>query len=248
MGRGRKIAAWAVTFGVMMGGMALAANKPAKPSAPKEPRTPESALTPAPHLPARHEGLMKRKDEGPIGLLFIGDSIMDRWPKFGPDTWEKFKPYDVADFGIGGDATENVLWRIQQGELDGLHPKVTIIMIGTNNIGHSTDEKPEWAAAGVKKILDEVHEKMPETKVLLLGVFPRDVKGSDKRDRAEAINPIISKFGDEKNTTYLDIGKVFMDENGEIPKDVMGDKLHPTAKGYQLWYDAMWPTLEKMLK
>lgn len=246
MKRGMMVA----VMGLAMVG-SVAWGQDAKPRAGKKvaaARTEESAVTPVVHLPERHDENMKRKEEGKIGLLFIGDSIMDRWPKFGTDTWEKFKPYDVADFGVGGDTTENVLWRIDHGELDGLNPKVTIIMIGTNNIGHAGGEKPAWAAAGVKKVLDEVHEKMPETKVLLLGVFPRDVKGSDKRDRAEAINPIISKFGDEKNTTYLDIGKVFLDENGEIPKDVMGDKLHPTAKGYQLWYDAMWPTLEGMLK
>jgi beta-glucosidase len=218
-----------------------------KTQAPEKPRTPESAVTPEPHVPARHEEFMKRKEQGPINLLFIGDSITDFWPRKAAATWQKFEPYQPADFGVSGDRTEHVLWRIEHGELDGLKPKATVIMIGTNNVGHFTDEKPEWAAAGVKKILDEVHKRMPETKVLLLGVFPRDAAGSPKRQAVEAINNIISTYANGKDTIYLDIGDKFLDDKGELPKDVMPDKLHPSEKGYQIWYDAMWPTLDKML-
>jgi len=246
---------WAL-LGALAGWAGVASAQEAPPAATKKPaakrvqapRTPESAVTPAPHVPKRHEEFMKRKQAGPIGLLFIGDSITDFWPKRGPETWAKFQPYQVADFGVSGDRTEHVLWRIDHGELDGLKPKVTVIMIGTNNVGQCKDEKPQWAANGVKKILDQVREKMPETKVLLLAVFPRGKADSELRKKVADINDIISKYGDEPNVTYLDIGKAFLDENGEIPRDVMADSLHPTAKGYQMWYDAMWPTLDKMLK
>ena len=140
-----------------------------------------------------------------------------------------------------------MLWRITHGELEGIDPKVLVIMIGTNNIGHFADEKPEWAAAGVKKILETVHEKLPKAKVLLLGVFPRGAKSSDHRKKVEAINQIIAKLADGQKTVYLDVSKIFLDADGEIPKELMPDALHPTEKGYDLWYDAMRPTLERLL-
>lgn len=211
-------------------------------------RTEASAVTPAIKDQHRHEQFLSRIKEGEINLLFLGDSITDGWPRGGEWTWLKFAPYHPANFGISGDRTEHVLWRIQNGELEGIHPKVAVIMIGTNNIGQNESEKPEWAAAGVKKILDVVHEKLPSTKVLLLGVFPRDVKANEKRAATVAINEIISKYGDGDKTQYLDIGQVFLDASGEIPNDVMPDRLHPSAKGYELWYNAMAPTLDKMMK
>lgn len=222
---------------------------PAKPK-PKKPaaRTAESALTPDIKDRNRHEQFLKRIQEGPVDLLFLGDSITDAFPRGGKETWEKFAAYKPADFGISGDRTEHVLWRITNGELEGIKPKVVVIMIGTNNVGHFADEQPEWAAAGVEKIVATVHEKLPEAKVLLLGVFPRDKKDSPLRKKVEAINAIIAKLGDGKQTVYLDISKSFLDDEGNLPKDIMPDALHPNAKGYQIWYDAMWPTLEKMLK
>jgi beta-glucosidase len=219
---------------------------PAKPV--KKPRTPEDALTPAIKDPNRHEQFLQRIKEGEVGLLFLGDSITDAWPRAVKASWEKFAPYKPADFGISGDRTEHVLWRITNGELEGIAPKVTVIMIGTNNIGHFSDEKPEWAAAGVKKIVDIVHEKLPNTKVLLLGVFPRGTPESSQRKSVEAINQIISGYADGKKTKYLDVSKSFLDENGNIPADVMPDKLHPNSKGYDIWYEAMWPVLQDMLK
>jgi len=216
--------------------------------APQKPRTPEDAITPAIKNPERHERFLARIKEGPVGLLFLGDSITDAWPGRGKQSWQKFTPYKPADFGISGDRTEHVLWRITHGELDGIDPKVVVIMIGTNNVGHFPDEKPEWAAEGVKKILATVHQKLPNAKVLLLGVFPRGDKNSDLRSKVEAINAIIAKLADGQKTVYLDIGKTFLDAQGEIPKEIMPDRLHPNEKGYDLWYDAMRPTLEKLLK
>jgi beta-glucosidase len=233
--------------GIACEAMAQPATKKA-PAARKPPqaRTEESAVTPAIKNPERHTQFLARIKQGPVGLLFLGDSITDAWPRGGKDSWAKFAKYQPADFGISGDRTEHVLWRITNGELEGIDPKVVVIMIGTNNIGHSAQETPEWAAAGVKKIVDVVHEKLPKAKVLLLGVFPRDAKDSDRRKKVEGINAIISKLDDRKKTFYLDITKSFLDAQGNIPKDVMPDGLHPNAKGYNLWFDAMQPTLEKL--
>ncbi|MCX6967593.1 MAG: GDSL-type esterase/lipase family protein [Verrucomicrobia bacterium] len=214
------------------------------------PRTPEIACNPAASVrnPARHEQFLNRIKQGEVGLLFLGDSITDFWPKAGEWSWLKFAPYKPADFAVSGERTEDVLWRITNGELEGIHPKVTVIMIGTNNIGHYQDEKPEWVAAGVQKIVETVHQKLPDTKVLLLGVFPRATSNSPVRQKIAAINQIIRKLDDGKKTRYLDIGKVFLDAQDEIPKDVMSDGLHPCAHGYGLWYDAMNPLLTEMLK
>ena len=213
------------------------------------PRTPADAVTiPAKGNEGRHADFMYRITQGEVGLLFLGDSITDFWPSRGQGSWLKFAPYHPADFGISGERTEQVLWRITNGELDGINPKVTVIMIGTNNIGHFPNEEPEWAAAGVQKIVETVHQKLPNTKVLLLGVFPRATKESIARKKVEAINAIISKLDDGKKTRYLDISKVFLDDQGEIPKEIMPDSLHPSPKGYDLWYDAMNPLLTEMMK
>ncbi|MEO7933470.1 MAG: GDSL-type esterase/lipase family protein [Chthoniobacterales bacterium] len=211
------------------------------------PRTPESAVTPAVKDPNRHVEFLDRKQRGPIDLLFLGDSITDFWPRRGETTWLKFAAWNPADFGISADRTEHVLWRITNGELDGIQPKVTVIMIGTNNVGQCPDEKPEWAAEGVKKIVATVHEKLPATKVLLLAVFPRDIKGSRLREAVAQINQSLVSLDDGKQTRFLDIGSQFLDAQGEIPSDVMPDKLHPNAKGYEIWYGAMQPLLSEMM-
>jgi beta-glucosidase len=211
-------------------------------------RTEDSAITPTKANDNRQQQFLTRIKQGPVGLLFIGDSITDFWPGRAKDTWAKFAAYQPADFGISGERTENTLWHINNGVLDGIDPKAVVIMIGTNNIGHFTTEEPAWAAAGVKKVVETVRSKLPKAKILLLGVFPRDVKASPMRAKVDAINDIIKTYADGTQVQYLDIGPKFLDADGELPKDVMPDKLHPTAKGYQIWYDAMWPTLEPLLK
>ena len=221
---------------------------------PHSPRTSETAVTPNDRNPQRHEELMKRKAQGPIDLLFLGDSILDFWPGKGPDSWAKFAPYHPADFGVSGETTEDVLWRITNGELDGLHPKVVVLLLGTNNLGQHGDEQPAWVVAGMRKVVDTIHEKLPDTKLLLLAIFPRDTKNSPIRQHIATVNAGLakfddgSKFADSSKTRFLDINKIFLDADGEIPRDLMPDRLHPSAKGYDLWYEAMEPTLSEMMK
>lgn len=250
----RSIRTFAVVCCATLACLTVAHAQPAATSQPAAtrpvavPRTAEDAVTPKVKDPKRHEEFLYRIKQGPIGLLFLGDSITDAWPRKGEYSWLKFAPYQPADFGISADKTEHLLWRITNGELDGISPKVVVILIGTNNVGNQPIDTPEFAAGGVKKIVETVRERLPQSKVLLLGVFPRDVKGSPKRDAAAAINPLIAKLDDGKMVRFLDIGHVFLDEAGEIPADVMPDKLHPTAKGYDLWHDAMRPLLDEMMK
>src|ERR1700722_18534738 len=124
---------------------------------------------------ARHEGFVREAKHDQIDLLFMGDSITDFWqrkaPRYGINIWnEYYAPLHAADFGISGDRTEHVIWRIDHGELDGLHPKVVVLMIGTNK---TRTNSPEQIAEGIKVILDKIQDKCPNTKILLLGVFPR---------------------------------------------------------------------------
>ena len=224
------------------------ATPPSASKAAQKPRTEVDAVTPAVKDPHRHAKFLERIKQGEIELLFLGDSITDGWPRSGERSWLNFAAYKPANFGIGGDRTEHLLWRITNGELDGIRPKVAVLMIGTNNIGHFADEKPEWAANGVKKILETIHSKLPETKVLLLGVFPRGTPDSAQRKSVEEINRLIANFADDRKTHFLDIGKSFLDQEGNIPADVMPDKLHPNAKGYDIWHRAMRPVLDEMMR
>lgn len=212
-------------------------------------RTPESAITPEVKDAHRHAQFLARiKADPDIDLLFLGDSITDGWPRNGEATWLKFAPYKPANFGVGGDRTEHLLWRLENGELEGIRPKVTIIMIGTNNIGRNPPDTPEWAATGVRKVVDTVREKLPSTKILLLGVFPRGEKSDPKYEAVKKINESISKLADGGKVRYLDISKAFLDPNGAIPSEIMPDKLHPNGEGYAIWYKAMRPTLDGMMK
>ena len=226
----------------------------ASPVLAKDPdkRTKADAVTPAdsPNPYSQRTFLGRAKDKN-IQLIFLGDSITEFWqlPDRGKEVWEKYyTKYNAANFGVSSERTEHTIGHIAGGALDGPRPKVVVVMIGTNNIGHSPADKPEWAAAGVKKIVDMVHKKVPNTKVLLLGVFPRDQKNSPSRKAVEAINAIISKLDDGKKTRYLDLGSKFLDADGEIPKDIMPDGLHPATKGYEIWAEAMQPLLDEMMK
>jgi lysophospholipase L1-like esterase len=210
-----------------------------------------SAVIPVPRdakWVARHEGFVAIARKGGVDLLFVGDSIMDGWRGSGKAVWDKeFAPLKTANFGIGGDRTQHVLWRLQNGELDGIKPKLTVLMIGTNNIGSNSDDE---IADGIKAIIDELHAKTPATKLLLLGIFPRSIKADDPaRAQIKHINSIIAKLDDGGRTIkYMDIGDKFLEPDGTLPKDIMPDALHPNAKGYQIWADAVRELILKMLK
>jgi lysophospholipase L1-like esterase len=199
----------------------------------------------------RHIGFVIEAKKGNIDVLFLGDSITDAWrgkgERGGKDVWDKqFAPLKAANFGIGGDRTQHVLWRITHGEMEGIQPKVAVVMIGTNNLSSNTDEQIE---AGIKAVVKAVREKSPTTKVLLLGIFPRDAKAGTKyRTRIISINKEIAKLDDGKNVRYLDIGEKFLGENGGITKEIMPDYLHLTTRGYEIWAEAITPTLRDLLK
>jgi beta-glucosidase len=226
---------------------------PAAPSAPAAPAVKEDPSVAAPkrnndRFMQMHEQFLKRAKEGPIGLLFLGDSITEGWGK-APDVWKRYEKYQPANFGIGGDRTQHVLWRIENGELEGISPKVVVLMIGTNNTG---GDSAEDIAKADTKIVRSLRAKLPQTKVLVLGIFPRgDKKTGDLSPTAmpkiRQVNAELAKLDDGKMIRYLDIADKFL-VGGKIPSDVMPDQLHPNAKGYQIWADAMQPLLEEMMK
>ncbi|MFT5525555.1 MAG: lysophospholipase L1-like esterase, partial [Pirellulaceae bacterium] len=130
---------------------------------------------------------------------------------------------------------------------DGISPKAAVIMIGTNNTGHRQDP-PEQTAAGIKAIIADLRKRLPETKLLLLAVFPRDATKEGKlRQINDGINELISKYGDDKHVFFLNINDTFLDDDGNLPKEVMPDLLHPRQKGYAMWAEAIEPTLKKLL-
>jgi beta-glucosidase len=202
-----------------------------------------------PAFETMHESFLARGKAGPIGVLFLGDSITQLWTR-APDIYKShYDQYQPANFGIGGDLTQHVLWRIANGELDNISPKVVVLLIGTNNIGYPNDQ----IIAGDKKIIEQIHLKLPNTKLLILGIFPR---GNDPaspataalRAKLQAVNAELAKLDDGKQTRYLEIWNQFLDKDGILQPDIMNDYLHPTVKGYQIWADAMQPLLDEMMK
>ena len=196
----------------------------------------------------RHMSFVAEAKAGGIDLLFLGDSITDRWRTVGSNVWNKFyAPRHAANFGIGGDRTQHVLWRIEHGELDGLKPKVIVLMIGTNN---SNSDDPDAIAQAIKLIVADLRAKCPDSKVLLLGIFPRNKK-TDKQHQMEKIrqvNTLITQLDDAHAVHFLNINEKLLGTDGYIHSDVTSDLLHPKEKGYQIWADAMEPTLSEMLR
>jgi lysophospholipase L1-like esterase len=194
-----------------------------------------------------HEGFVKIAQEGTAEVVFLGDSITAGWGR-NKEIWDKaFGAYKPANFGIGGDRTQHVLWRITNGELDGIKPKAVVLMIGTNNTG---SDSPESIAQGITKIVSTVQSKQPQAKILLLAVFPRGEKptANPGRDKIKIVNSIISKLDDGQKVHYLDIGSKFLQPDESISKDIMHDFLHLTPAGYQIWADSIGPKLAELTK
>ena len=206
-----------------------------------------------------HEKFLARTKSGPIGVLFLGDSITEGWGK-APHIWEHyFGKYQPANFGIGGDQTQHVIWRIENGELDGINPKAVVLMIGTNNSAAHTGEQ---IADAIKKIVELIRTKIPGTKVLLLAILPRDARRNNDgliteptiADTAKRVaandraNTLIAKLDDGVNVRFLNTNAVFLGRDGRIPWTIMPDQLHPTAAGYQLWAEAIEKPLAELMK
>ena len=206
-----------------------------------------------------HTQLLEKARKGGIDVYFLGDSITRRWGtsdekyKSFLENWrQNFFGWNAANFGWGGDTTQNILWRLENGELDNVNPKIIVLLAGTNNVGNKSpqgdiDSKAEDVARGIKAILDVCRQKAPNAVILLMGIFPRN----DNMAVMPVINEInkkIAKFADSKKIRFLNINKKMVDKNGKLFEGVtVPDGLHLDIKGYQIWADALKPVFKKLL-
>ncbi len=211
-----------------------------------------SAVTPAPRgndwWKQRADLLNQNVKETPdTQLIFIGDSITQGWEGAGKEVWaERYASHKAVNLGIGGDRTQHVLYRLHHGNLKGIAPKVAVVMIGTNN-SNGYDNTAGQIAAGVAAIVKTLRTKVPQTKVLLLGIFPRGENINEQRGKLLQINQILAKYDDGEYVKFLDIGHHFITEQGLIPAEIMPDYLHLSPKGYEIWADAIAPYLQGWL-
>jgi lysophospholipase L1-like esterase len=205
------------------------------------------AATPArptdPFWVARNKVINERAKRGGVDLVFIGDSITQRWEENGKEIWDKYYAGRRAmNAGIDGDATQTVLWRIKHGNLEGIHPKVVVLLIGSANTTDSR-QSPENIADGILEIVKVVRHRLPETRILLLSILPRWYTPTPEVERGAATNQLVSKLADNRKVFYLDISKKLVNSEGITSLYVMPEYAHLTRNGYQAWAEAMEPTL-----
>jgi len=211
---------------------------------------PHDAIRPVPRQGGwmkRHESFNRRVAQGNVDLVFIGDSITQGWEGRGKNVWAKFYgKRNAVNLGIGGDRTQHVIWRLDNGNLKEIAPKVAVIMIGTNNSGSNSSIQ---IAEGVAVIVKQIRKKSPQTKILLLAVFPRGPDPDDKRRQVNAgANAVFAKLDDGSHVHYLDIGQKFLDSDGTLTREIMPDLLHLSEKGYTIWAESIEQTLAGLLK
>jgi lysophospholipase L1-like esterase len=218
-----------------------------------------TALVPAPRdFPtnwiSQHQANLSVAKNGGVDILFLGDSITAGWAwgNGGSQLWTAdFAPRHAANFGIGWDRIQNVLWRVENGELDGISPKVVVLLIGTNNCGNEDNGQPRNTTAeiieGISNLVRQVQFRLPRAKIILFGIFPRGAKDDPVRDQVKAVNAGISTLAAD-NLKFIDIGRKFLAPDGTLPRAMFPDLLHPNAQGYQIWADAINPALAGFLK
>ena len=221
--------------------------------------TPQAADRPAPRSDQNsrtaHEQLLAKAKQGRIDVYFAGDSIVRRWgaldyPELLANWKENFHGWNAANFGWGADRTQNILWRLENGELDGVNPKVIVVLAGTNNVGAQPRSDAEIAeiANGVKAIVDACRRKAPGATIVLTAIFPRN-DNIAAMPAIDAINRQLAAFADGKRIRFLNINDRRADASGIVVAGVLNerDKLHPTLQGYQIWADALKPIFRALL-
>ena len=203
-----------------------------------------------------HAQLLEKARRGGIDIYFEGDSITRRWgatdyPELLANWKQNFFGWNAADFGWGADTIQNILWRLQNGELDGVNPKVIVLLAGTNNVGNTVpaggdDAKVADISKGLKAVLDTMQSKAPNATIILMGIFPRN-DNMAVMPTIDKINANISKFADGRKIRFLNINDRLADKGGKLFDGMMGDRLHPTMKGYQVWADALKPIFTELL-
>jgi len=185
--------------------------------------------------------------------VFMGDSITHAWENKGKNVFDQhFSDKKILNVATSGDRTEHTIWVIDNVNWKKANPKVAMLMIGTNNTGHRKPEQetPEDTCEGIKVILEKMKEKTPDTKILMLAIFPRSAKDTDQaRVRNDKVNALIAKLADDKRVFFMDINKKLLAEDGKtLTKEIMPDMLHPNEKGYEIWAEAVKGKLEELAK
>jgi lysophospholipase L1-like esterase len=206
-----------------------------------------------------HRQLLEKAHSGHIDLYFLGDSITRRWGASDPqyagllaDWKHNFLGWNAADFGWGGDTTQNILWRLAHGELDGVNPKVIVLMAGTNNLGRAgplewNDATAVDVVKGIRAILDVCRKKAPGARIVLMGITPRN-DDMGMMPVIDAINERLARLADGRRIRYLNINASLADAGGRLyPGMTNSDQLHLAVKGYQVWADALAPVLTQWL-
>ncbi|MSU59839.1 MAG: GDSL family lipase [Pedosphaera sp.] len=207
-----------------------------------------TAIVAVKHAGKRTDEVMQRAQDnpGPCDIVFIGDSITRGWEGAGKNVWTNYYgKRKCLNFGVGGDRTQHVLWRFEHGQLDGLKPKAAVLMIGTNN-SNKDDNTEADILEGVAAIVKQIRQRQPETKVLVLGIFPRGATFSPQRGKLLQINQALAKLADGKMIHYLDFGAQLIEPDGSISKTLMPDYLHLSEAGYEIWARAIEPKLKEM--
>jgi lysophospholipase L1-like esterase len=211
-----------------------------------------TAIIPVPRTAgsvSRQSLVLQRAKEAPgnYDIEFIGDSITQGWETRGSNVWREFYgKRKVINLGVSGDRTQHVLWRIEQGQLDGIKARVAVVMIGTNN-SNKDDNTEADILAGVTAIVQEIRTRQPDTKILLFGIFPRGKTFSSQRGKILQVNQALARLDDGRNIFYFDIGSQLIENDGSISRDMMPDYLHPNDTGYRIWARAMEPKLKQLL-
>jgi lysophospholipase L1-like esterase len=210
-----------------------------------------SAIIPVPRTGGatnrQSQVLQRAKDNpGPCDIAFIGDSITQGWEAAGKNVWTKYYgKRKCLNFGVGGDRTQHVLWRFENGQLDGIKPKAAVLMIGTNNSNKDDNTEAE-ILEGVQAIVKQIRSRLPETKVLVVAIFPRGQTFSAQRGKILQVNQALEKLADGKMIQYVDFGSQLIENDGSISKMIMPDYLHLSEAGYEIWAKAVEPKLKQM--
>jgi len=195
----------------------------------------------------RHNSFNERVKKGNVDLLLIGDSITQGWEGAGKDAWEKYYgKRNAVNLGIGGDRTQHVLWRLDNGNVEGIAPKLAVLMIGTNN-SNGTDNTAEEIGEGIQAIVKKLRAKLPQTKVLILAVFPRGEKPNPQREKNAKASEVASKLADNQMVFFQDIGDKFLTADGVLTKEIMPDYLHLSPQGYEIWAASIEPNVAKLM-
>jgi lysophospholipase L1-like esterase len=231
------------------------------PQGPQAPQAPARADVPTPRTDSNsmlaHRQLLAKRTQGKIDVYFVGNSIVRRWgatdyPDFLANWKANFFGWNAADFGWGADRIEHMLWRIENGELDDVNPKVIVILAGANNVGSRPggDEKVADITRGLRALIDLCRRKAPNATIIVTGLLPRNATGTDRLAVIPEINRInenLARFADGTWIRYINVNDKLADKNGQLYDGMSVDGLHPTLKGYQIWADALKPVLRELL-